>query len=206
MLNVVSSMPFRLISLTTGGAAGAPLVVVAAPLPPSPWHAEHCSSKIGAPWAAVPLPAGKPAPSGSISMSHAAMSAGLIGLPRFGACANAAPMSKTTVHKPDSSRSLRIGMGDLAFLVDSPARDRIEMMIFESEERRNRRQLAARGDELGARRLRVSGLVPGPALQHGGTAVPLPGHAEPGERHAQHRLLERGFCPALPAVGRDHDL
>ena len=60
--------------------------------------------------------------------------------------------------------------------------------------------------QLGAGRLHVASLVPRAALQHHGLAVPAPGHAEPGERLAQHRRVERRFAPALAAVGRDHHL
>ena len=52
----------------------------------------------------------------------------------------------------------------------------------------------------------VAGLVPGAALQHDRLAVPAPGHAEAGQRLGQHRRIERGFRPALAAVGRDHHL
>src|SRR5215831_16332371 len=61
------------------------------------------------------------------------------------------------------------------------------------------------GNDLGARRLHVAALVPGPALQHRGSAVPAPGHAEARERPWQHRLLQRRVAPALAAVCRDHD-
>src|SRR2546427_4223212 len=45
------------------------------PFPPSPWHGEHFSAKTRAPWTAVPLPGGKPVPSGITAMSQALMSA-----------------------------------------------------------------------------------------------------------------------------------
>src|SRR5271154_4146733 len=153
-----------------------------------------------APCSDVPLPAGKPAPSGSTSMSHAAKSAAVIGLPRLTPCASAPPVPKVIDHRPASSRILCIRMSDLSLLVDGPARDGVEVMIFERQERRHRRQLTARRNKFRARRLRVAVLVPGAALQHCRTAIPLPRHAETRERHAKHGFLQRGFAPALAAV------
>src|SRR5271169_7154544 len=135
MVSVVSSMPLLFMSLTTGGAAGAPLVVVVAPFPPSPWQAAQLSAKIGAPWSDVPLPAGKPAPLGSISISHGAISAGTIGLPRFRPSPNARPVPIARVHKPDNSRILCVRMRHRSLVVDRPAHDRVEMMILKCQER-----------------------------------------------------------------------
>src|SRR5258707_14335727 len=61
------------------------------PLPFSPWHREHFCAKIFAPCAGVPPPIGRPVPSGWVLMSHAAVSAGSSGVPRFGPAAKAAP-------------------------------------------------------------------------------------------------------------------
>src|SRR5271169_6858236 len=134
MVSVVSSMPLLFMSLTTGGAAGAPLVVVAAPFPPSPWQAAQLSAKIGAPWSDVPLPAGKPAPLGSISISHGAISAGTIGLPRFRPSPNATPIPIAKM-KPDNSRILCVRMRHCSLVVDRPAYDGVEMMIFKCQQR-----------------------------------------------------------------------
>src|SRR5689334_18170022 len=97
-------------------------------------------------------------------MSHAAMSPGAIGRPRFGDCAWAgagrmssdapANVARTSCSAPaavartsgSAARVIRscIDIGRLAFLVDSPARDRIEVIDAAQ---------AALGDERGAGRL-----------------------------------------------------
>src|ERR1044071_7238494 len=104
-----------------------------------------------------------------------------------------------------NSFHLSVDMFHPAARVDRPARRTVVVLAPESPHPRRLRGLAAHGDDLRARRLRVAALVPGAALQHRGAAVPLPRDAEPRERLAQHRLLERGLRPGLAAVGRDHD-
>src|SRR5580700_3591306 len=141
-----------------------------------------------------------------MSMSHGARSAGLIGLPRFAPAPNTTPGAGVSETSADTRTALCIRMCDLPFLVDRPARDPVVMMVLKRQQRRYRRQLAARCDELRPRRLRVAVLVPSAALQNGRTAVPLPGHAKARERHAQHRLLQRRLAPALAAVGGDQNL
>ncbi len=51
------------------------------PCPLSPWQAAHLLLKTAAPWAGLPLPAGSHEPSGGISISHAAISAGAASCP-----------------------------------------------------------------------------------------------------------------------------
>src|SRR5580704_750419 len=97
-------MPLIFLSSTTAGAAGAPLDGNTPPLPPSPWHSAHLSAKIMVPWSEVPPPAGRPAPEGSMSMSQAERSAGVIGLPRLGPSACAALMPRAAAHSADSSK------------------------------------------------------------------------------------------------------
>ena len=98
-------------------------------------------------------------------------------------------------------------MLDLPIGPDAPARDAVVVLVREGEGGRHRLfGLTAGGDEVGAERLDVAGFVPGPALQHDRLAVPAPRHAEARERLWQHRVLQRSLCPALAAVGRDHDL
>src|SRR5437773_2091618 len=93
-------------------ARGGPAVTAAAmpPLPFSPWQAEHFAWKIGAPWAGVPLPGGRPVPSGMMVMSQGAMSAGLIGLPRRGLSAADAMDRDTTASDNASSAVLCVDM------------------------------------------------------------------------------------------------
>src|SRR6267143_2130911 len=133
MVVVDSSMPLTFLSSTNAGAAGAPLLRKTPPLPPSPWQSAQLSAKIAAPCAAVPLPGGKPAPLGSISMSHSARSAGVIGFPRFGLSPCAPPMARARVHDSDTKIALRVRMSDLPLGVDRPADDSVEMMVLEPQ-------------------------------------------------------------------------
>src|ERR1700674_3416625 len=147
MVVVDSSMPLIFLSSTNAGAAGAPLPKKTPPLPPSPWQSAQLSAQIAAPCAAVPLPGGRPAPLGSMSMSHSARSAGVIGFPRFGLSPCATPMASTAVHNIVTKSLLRIRMGDLPLGVDRPADDSVEMVVLEPQYRRHRRQLAPGRDE-----------------------------------------------------------
>src|SRR3989442_9469076 len=157
-----------------------------------------------APSAGVPPPGGKPVPSGMMLMSQAAISAALIGFPRFGPSAKAAlEASASTRAEP---RSLCVNMGDLAFAVDRPARGAVVVLAREGRDGRARLRLAALGHDLRAGRLHVAALVPRAALQDRRPAIPVPGHAEPRERLAHYRLLQLSVNPALAAIGRDHDL
>src|SRR2546421_12705859 len=61
------------------------------PLPFSPWQRAHFCAKMRAPCAGVPPPIGRPVPSGSILMSHAAMSGGSNRIPSVGPAARGAP-------------------------------------------------------------------------------------------------------------------
>jgi hypothetical protein len=60
---------------------------------------------------AVPLPAGRPLPSGNASMFQAVMSASVIGWPSFGDSAIAIPVPNATV-KASAGGSLRVDMLD----------------------------------------------------------------------------------------------
>src|SRR3954463_8450687 len=106
---------------------------------------------MAAPCAALPRPAGRPAPSVGILMSQAASSSGVIDLPRLGASASAALPASTSAMRPVAA--LRVNMPDLPLGVDAPAGDRIEVLVREGEHRRRFLELAALGDELGAGRL-----------------------------------------------------
>src|SRR5215475_9734119 len=159
-----------------------------------------------APCAGVPAPGGKPVPSGATLISHAAISAGSIGLPRPGPSADAAPAAKKSVSPTAGDILLGVDMFDLPVAIDAPAGDGVEVLIQHRPDRRNCPQLTAVGDEFGSGRLHVAGIVPGAALQGRRPAVPTPGHAEAGEGLAEHRLRQTRFGPAFTAVGRNHDL
>src|SRR5262252_6802687 len=98
---------------TSAAAAGVPFA-------PSPWHIAHFAAKIGAPFAAVPLPAGKPVPSGRMLMSQGAMSASVIFVPSPGDCAIAAPDASAST---SATSGLSVHMLHLPLGVDGPARE-----------------------------------------------------------------------------------
>src|SRR5262249_57552525 len=126
-------------------------------------------------------------------MSHAAMSAWLIGRPRLGVSACAATSAAASA--ATASAILRVDMLDLPLLADGPAGDAVPMLVREAQHVRHLLGFAARRHELGARGLHVAGLVPGAALQGGGSAVPAPRHAEARERLGHHRRLPRSPPP-----------
>src|SRR4051794_6339932 len=97
-------------------------------------------------------------------------------------------------------------MLDLPAALDPPARDAVEVLVGESEDRWRLFGFAAQGDEPGAGRLDIAGLVPGAALQHHRLAVPAPRHTKAGERFGLHRRLQRSLAPTLAGIGRDQEL
>src|SRR5262245_40524820 len=144
---------------------------------------------MGAPCAAVPLPGGRPVPSGWMLMSQAAISAGVTGWPRFGPPAMAADETNATnIAAIDRSR---VDMSHLPFAVDGPASGAVVVLVRECQDRWDCRRLTAVGHDLSARWLDVAALVPSAALQDCRPAVPLPRDAEPRKRLRQHRLLYR---------------
>src|SRR5947209_5990168 len=149
-----------------------------------------------APSAGVPLPGGRPEPSGSTLMSQAAMSAGLIGFPRFGVCAKATLALGASVSAIANPRRLRVYMLHLAAALDRPTGDSVAVLVGEAGHRRNSRGFAPRRHELRSGRLLVAGLVPCSALQYCRDAIPSPRHAESSECLAEDRLLQRCLRPA----------
>src|SRR3954471_12766365 len=106
-----------------------------------------------------------------VAMSQAAMSAPVIGLPSFGVSAATAADAKANT-KPTAS-VLRVNMFDLPVAADAPAREAVVVLVGERQRAGDRLfGLTTRRDEFLAQRLRVSGLIPRAALQHGGLAVP----------------------------------
>src|ERR1700752_1216204 len=122
---------------------------------------------MASPSIAVPRPGGRPAPSGPMLMSHAAMSPGAIGCPNCGAWARAAGamVSIDTLTAMD----LSVNIAGLPLLVDAPACDGV--VVVDPPQ-------AALVGELRARRLHHARVVRGTTLQHGRTAIPLPRCAE----------------------------
>src|SRR5690349_18181027 len=134
---------------------------------------------------------------------QATISASVIGLPSFGDSAATATEPSVTASEAASSE-LRVDMLDLPVAADAPAGEAVVVLIGEGHRVGHRLLgLAARRDEVLAQWLRVAGLVPGPALQHGGLAVPAPGHVEAREGlRMLCRATQCGFAPALAAVRR----
>src|SRR5215510_9114318 len=97
-------------------------------------------------------------------------------------------------------------MHHLPVSVDRPTRDGVVMLARETGYRRSLCRLAAHGHQFGASRLRVAGLVPCPALQNNGAAVPAPRHTESRESLALHGFLKCCLCPTPAAVSGDNDL
>src|SRR5947208_1211124 len=135
-------------------------------------------------------------------MSQPASSAGLIGFPRSGAWAKATFAPRTSAI---TTVSLRVHMLHLPATLDRPTGDGVVVLAGEAVQRRNFRSFAARGHQLGSGRLLVAALVPRPALQYRGTAIPAPRRAESSERLAEDLLLQCCLRPALAAVGGHHD-
>src|SRR5262245_8535740 len=178
----------------------------APPLPFSPWHIAHFSAKMRAPWAGVPLPGGKPVPSGWMLMSQAAISLGVIGLPRFGLLPDAALEPRANAQATAVLQTLCVNMLHLPLAVDRPARDAVVVLVRKRQDGWDLLRLAALRDERGAGRLHVPGLVPCAPGRSRVPTVPSPRYADPRESLGQHRLLQRSFAPAFAAVGRNHDL
>src|SRR5579872_7415584 len=176
------------------------------PLPLSPWQAEHFSAKIGAPCAAVPLPFGKPVPSGRMLISQLAIEASSIGLPRCGVSASETLAVAASSRTAEKTTGLSVDMLNLAARSNTPACDRVVMLVGEAQYRRLFCQFAAHRDELGAGRLHIPRFVPCAALQRRRTTIPAPRHAKAREGLAQDRLLKRRLRPAFSAVSRNHHL
>src|SRR5450432_1478569 len=101
---------------------------------------------MGAPCAAVPSPAGSHLPSRPISISQCAMSEAVTGFPRFGLgrCDVAAKTAATPqIQSTDAARVLSIGMFNHAMLIHCPACHRVDVMIFECQNRGHGLQHAA---------------------------------------------------------------
>src|SRR5260370_41548651 len=125
----------------------------------------------------VPLPGGRPDPSGSTLMSQAEMSAGPMGFQRSGVWAKATLALRASVSVTANPRRLRVYMLHLPAGLDRPTGDGVAVLVGEAGHRRNSRGFAARRHQLGSGRLLVAGLVPGSTLQYRGAAVPSPRHA-----------------------------
>src|SRR5438874_1545078 len=156
----------------------------------------HLAAYTASPCFGVPLPGGRPTPSGPMLMSHAEISSGVASCPRFGL--SAANATAEAMARPEAAmrRALRVDMLHLALLGNGPGCDGIAVIDG---------PVAARGDHLLTRRLDVTSFVSGAALQDRRPAVPPPGNAEARQRLRQHRRLQRRRRPALAAVGRNLD-
>src|SRR6202521_5323849 len=98
-------------------------------------------------------------------ISQEAISSGLAAVPRLGLSASAAPQPTASAEQAASS-VLRVDMFDLAALCHAPAGNPVKMVDG---------PCSTIGDELGPRRLHVSGLVGRTALESRRAAIPTPG-------------------------------
>src|SRR5436190_3488540 len=139
---------------------------------------------MAAPWVAVPLPAGKPLPSGPMLMSQSAMSASETGLPRPGvSAALAASVQNASTSGVRRAIRLRKDMLRLPLAVDRPACTDVHVPHRGSG-------FTTGGNHFGPGRLDVAGFVPGAALQDHRLTVPAPWHAEAGQCLAEYRRVE----------------
>src|SRR5690242_2728078 len=134
-------------------------------------------------------------------MSQAAMAASSSGLPKCGVSAREMPVMVASKGKAIKQACLGVNMADLPAARHTPAGDGIVVLIGKGQNGRLFDQLTSRSHEFGAGRLHIAGLVPRPALQCRGAAIPSPRHAEAGESLALHRLLKCGLGPALSPIG-----
>src|SRR5262249_46459417 len=123
----------------------------------------HFAAKIRAPSAGVPLPDGRPVPSGRTLISQAAMSAGLIGFPRFGDWLNAALEPRKSVSTKNAA-ALRVYMFHLPGALNGPTGDGIVVLARKCRHRGNLCGLTTRSHELSSGWLSVSGIIPCTAL------------------------------------------
>src|SRR6266851_4595443 len=133
--------------------------------------------------------------------SHAAASAGEIGCPKCGASAAvAAPAwnanATTTAASLPAIDVSYVDIGHLAFGTHAPTGDQVAMLHWECVDIRRVLGRPALSNECGPARLKVSGLVGGAAHQDRWAAVPVPRHAEAGQRLRQHRRLQGRERPA----------
>src|SRR5215467_1155476 len=166
------------------------------PAPRAPWQAWHFCSYTRAPAAAVPLPGGKPAPSGPTLMSQPAICAGVASRPRFGpsivVVVTPRPAQPPTTSASARATRSRVDMLHLAVRRHAPGLDAVEV---------KGPVVAVLGDELLALRLHATRVVGGARLEYGRAAVPPPRKPEARERARQHGRHQRRIHPGPAAVG-----
>src|SRR5215813_4171863 len=131
-----------------------------------------------APCAAVPLPGGRPAPSGGMLTSHAATSAGVAVRPRPGVSVTTAGLAqpaRVATQMPTATR-LRVDIFHLAAPRHAPGLDGV---VVEDD------VAAMLGHQLFPRGLYLTGAVRRTTLQDGRSALPFPGDAEAGQHARQ---------------------
>src|SRR3984893_5587208 len=132
-------------------------------------------------------------------MSHAAISAASIGLPRLGPSAEAAPAARPKASQTAVTSLLRVSMLDPPRAVDRPAGDRVKMVVQHHRDRRDGFQLPALGDKLGTGRLHGACRAPGAVLKDCSPTSRARGHRKGGKRLPQPRPRQRPPPPAPPA-------
>src|SRR5512143_1207508 len=143
------------------------------------------------PLAAVPLPGGRPRPSGNTVRSMALILSSPAGLPIRACWPKAATLSSamlTNLNALCNMRHAPVG-------TDVPGLDLI-VVIAEIA--------AAHGQHLVSGWLQITGFIGGARLQRRRAAIPSPGHAEPREGLGEACLLQFGVLPSL-TVYRNFD-
>src|SRR5712692_2032653 len=100
------------------------------------------------PCAGVPLPGGRPEPSGRMLISQAAISAGEIGCPRLGAWAKGPLEPRASAMSTAAPHSLRVHMFHLPVALDAPTRGAVVVLAREARHGRDGLDLATLGDDL----------------------------------------------------------
>src|SRR5262249_60336022 len=92
-------------------------------------------------------------------MTHAAISDGSIGLPRFGPTAEAVPAPRPSASTTAKRASLRINMFHLPIALDRPTGNAVEVLARKARYGRDTLGLAAFRHDLGACRWHVAAFV-----------------------------------------------
>src|SRR5260370_24385902 len=100
------------------------------------------------------------------------------------ACADVAHASANTANA--AMQSSRVGIGHLAVSRDAPGPDRAVMVSV---------IVAANREQLGQRRLDITGLIGGAALHDGSPALPMPGKPPARQRPHPHLFLQLRLPP-----------
>src|SRR5665213_3830354 len=145
------------------------------------------------PLAAVPLPAGRPRPSGNTVMSMALILSSLAGLPMRASCPKAPRLRSAT--RAAILNALR-NMRHAPIGSHIPDLDLIVVIAVIA---------AARSQHFVSGWLQITGLIGGARLQRRRAAVPIPRHSEAREGFGETSLLQLGVLPTFAVIDRNLD-